>query len=150
MKERLTHGVVIEILCWGGEYSRLWLYQGKHTFVEQELSCLHQREETAPHCPPSPGKMGLNVAFMRKAEARKSVAKKQWGREGGGGKAQRPLARARQGRHRHLLLDQAFKVNKLKTNFLMLQPRPFKTIKTKWVPGSISMNGNLMRKMFCL
>lgn len=93
--------------------------------------------------------MGLNVAFMRKAEARESVAKKQWGREGGGGEAQRPLARAGQG-GQHLILDQALKVNKLKTNFLMLQPRPFKTIKTKWVPRSISMNGNLMRKMFCL
>ena len=50
MKERLTHGVVIEIVCWGGEHSRLWLYQGKHTFVEQGLPCLHQREKT----PPSP------------------------------------------------------------------------------------------------
>lgn len=145
MKEKLTHGVVIEIMCWGEEHSRLWLYQGKHTFVGQELPCLHQREETPP-----PRKMGLHLVFMRKAEARESVAKKQWGREGGGGIAQRPLAGAGQGGHRHLLLDQAFKVNKLKTNFLMLQPRPFKTIKTKWVPGSISMNGNLMRKMFCL
>lgn len=49
MKERLMHGVVMEIMCWGGEYFRLWLYQGKHTFVEQELPWLYQQEETLPH-----------------------------------------------------------------------------------------------------
>lgn len=99
---------------------------------------------------PTTHRMGLHLAFMRKAEARESVVKKLWGREGGDGTAKRPLAGAGQGGHLHLLLDQAFKVNKLKTNFLMLQPRPFKTVKTKWVPVSISMNGKLMKKMFCL
>lgn len=43
--------------------------------------------------------MGMPLAFKRKAEARDAAAQKQWGREGGGVTAQRPLAGAGPGGH---------------------------------------------------
>lgn len=132
-----------ETVCWGGTYSRERSHWGKYALDEKELLCLHLTEETPPP------RAGVHLAFVGRAEARDAAVQKHQGREGGGVRSRtrlaagpgRPAGQAevlplkRSSQHLGLLLDDVCKVHKPRTNFVMLQLRLLKTIRTTQVPN---------------